>query len=347
MPRVSITAGTPALATVGADFAQLSWDQPRNGVINGSMEIWQRGTTALPTATGITNGFVADRWQAFRTGYATGATVDQTTGTAGLRYALRISRTAGNTNVSTMNVLQNIESANAKVFAGQTVTFSAWVRRGADYAGTTNMRILSGTGTDENVIRPGGFTGQLTVVSQSKTITTSWTRFSVTGTLLSTANEIAVQFQYTPTTATAGANDWIEFTGAQLEIGPVPTPFQMQGGTVEAELAACQRYYQRLGMVSGSFIAIAYGTGTTTTNSFHTLAPAMRIAPTSVAFTNLELVDGAGTTLAVTSVALHNPTPGRTLVHCVHATADTVHRPYGLRCTTAAGYLEFNAEMVS
>lgn len=345
MPRATITAGTLALASVGNDFAQLTYDQPRNGLINGSFEIWQRGTIGLAGATSAANGFQADRWQGFRTGYAAGMTGSQTTGTANTRYALRMTRAAGNTSLATMNLLQNIETANAETYAGQQVTFSAWVRRGADYAGTFNMRILSGTGTDENIMRVGGFTGQATVVSQSRTITTTWVRYSVTGTVSAAATELAAQFQYTPTTATAGANDWFEVTGAQLEIGAVPSTFQMMGGSVESELAACQRYYQRHGLVSGAFLAIGYGSGTTTTNTFWAISPPMRIAPTSVAFTNVELVDGAGGTIAVTGLALHNPTPTRTIVHVTHAINDTAHRPYGLRTTSAAGYVELNGEI--
>jgi len=343
MPRTTIAAGDLALASVGNDFAQLTYDQPRNGLINGSFEIWQRGTSGLSGATGVTNGFQADRWQAFRTGYAAGMTGSQTAGTAQTRYALRLTRAAGNTSLATLNLLQNIETANAEVFAGQQVTFSAWVRRGADYAGTTNLRVLSGTGTDQNVI--SGFTGQATVISQPKTITTGWQRFSVTGTVASTATEVAVQLQYTPTTATAGANDWFEITGAQLEIGATPSTFQMNGGSVAAELATCQRYYQRHGLVNGSFLAIGYGSGTTTTNTFWSISPAMRVAPTSVAYSNVQLMDGAGGTIAVTGLALHNPTPTRAIVHVTHAVNDTAHRPYGLATTSAAGYVELNAEV--
>lgn len=343
MPRTTITAGSLITAAQGNDFAQLSYDSPGNGLINGAMEIWQRGTSSLAAGVSATTGFQADRWQAFRTGYAAGVTGSQTTGTGPNRYALRLTRAAGNTSLATINCLQNIETANAELYAGQQVTFSAWIRRGADYAGTTNMRILSGTGTDQNVI--SGFTGQSTVVSTSRTITTTWTRFSVTGTVGSTATELACQIQYTPTTATAGANDWIEFTGAQLEIGAVPTPFQHSSGTVAGELNACQRYFQRHGLVSGAFLAIGYGSGTTTTNTFWSISPAMRVAPTSVAYSSVELVDGAGGTIAVTGLALHNPTPTRAIVHVTHAINDTVHRPYGLRTTASTGYVELNSEI--
>ncbi len=204
------------------------------------------------------------------------------------------------------------------------------------------MRILGGTGTDQNVI--AGFTGNTTITSVSKTLTTTWQRISVTATIPSTMTELAFGWLWTPV-GTAGTNDYYEVTGAQVEIGAVPSTFQMNGGSVAAELAACQRYYQRHGLVNGSFLSIGYGSGTTTTNTFWSISPAMRVAPTSVGYTNVQLVDGAGGTIAVTGLALHNPTPTRTIVHVTHAVNDTAHRPYGLATTSAAGYVELNAEI--
>jgi hypothetical protein len=343
MPRTTVAAGDLALASLGNDFAQLTYDQPRNGLTNGSFEIWQRGTTALPTATSAANGFTADRWQLSRTSYTAGATADQIAGTGACRYGIRITRTAGTTSTTNIAFYQTLSSADSEVYAGQQVTFSAWVRKGAGYQGNFVMRILSGTGTDQNVV--SGFTGSTTVVSVTKTLTTSWVRLSVTGTVSASASQLAVGWYYTPTLNPAVANDYVEFTGAQLEIGATPSTFQMNGGSVAAELANCQRYFQRHGLVSGAFLAIGYGSGTTTTNTFWSISPAMRIAPSSVAYTNVELVDGAGGIIAVTGLALHNPTPTRAIVHATHAIADTAHRPYGLRTTTAAGYVELNAEL--
>lgn len=343
MPRVTISAGDVALASIGNDFAQLTYDQPRNGLINGSFEIWQRGTSGLAGGTSATTGFMADRWQSLRGSYAAGLTGSQVAGTGACRYALRLTRAAGNTSTTNISVYQTLETANAEVYAGQEVTFSAWVRAGATFAGTFAMRILSGTGTDQGVY--AGFTGSATVVSSAKTLTTTWQRISVTGTVGSTATGLAVGFLYNPSTATAGASDYFEFTGAQLEIGAKPSPFQPNGGSVAAELANCQRYYQRHGLVNGSFLAIGYGSGTTTTNTFWSISPAMRVAPTSVGYTNVQLIDGAGGTIAVTGLALHNPTPTRAIVHVTHAINDTAHRPYGLATTSAAGYVELNAEV--
>jgi len=254
MPRTTISAGTLALASVGNDFAQLTYDQPRNGLINGSFEIWQRGTTALATATSAANGFTADRWQIFRQSYTAGATGSQATGTAPCRYALRVQRTAGNTSTASINAYQTIETANAMAYQGQQVTFSAWVRKGADFTGSITMRILSGTGTDQNVV--GGFTGSATTVSQTKTLTTSWVRYSVTGTVSASATELAVGFAYTNTAGTAGAADYFEFTGAQLEIGATPSTFQMHGGSIQSELVASSTWLMMSPKSTGSMLSM-------------------------------------------------------------------------------------------
>lgn len=343
MPRSTITAGTLALASVGNDFAQLTYDAPANGLINGCMEIWQRGTSGLATATSTANGFTADRWQLLRSSFVAGATGSQVAGTGPCRYALRIQRTAGNTALNNITIYQSLETAQAEQYAGQQVTFSAWMRKGADFGSSAfSMRILGGTGTDQNVF--AGYTGSTTVVSTSKTLTTSWQRFSVTATVASTITELACGILWTPT-GTAGTNDYYEITGAQLEIGPTPSPFQMAGGNIAGELAACQRYFQRHGLVSGAVLATGYGSGTTVTNTAWVLAPQMRIAPSSVAYANMELIDGAGTTFTATAMALSAATPSRTLVQVTHALNDTAHRPYGLRASSGTGYVEFNAEI--
>lgn len=343
MPRVTVAAGDLALASLGNDFAQLTYDQPRNGVINGNFEIWQRGTSGLAGGTSATTGFMADRWQSLRGTYAAGLTGSQVTGTGACRYALRLTRAAGNTSTANISVYQTMETANAEVYAGQQVTFSAWVRRGADLAGTFAMRILSGTGTDQGVY--AGFTGSATVVSTAKTLTTTWQRISVTGTVASTATELAVGFLYTPTTATAGAADYFEFTGAQLEIGATPSQFEPNGGSIAGELAACQRYYQRLGLVNANAIGIGAGSGTTTTNFVIPTNAAMRISPSSVAYSNVQMVDGTGAATAITALALWNSSPTRVGVVATHALNDVAHRPYFLSASSAAGYIELNAEV--
>jgi hypothetical protein len=315
----------------------------RNALINGGFDIWQRGTASLPVATSTANGFTADRWQLLRTGLASGFTADQVTGTDACKYALRATRTVGNTSLATTGLYQTLSMSDSELYIGKQVTFSFWARTGSAFAGTFAQRILYGTGSDLGV-NVAGF-GATAVVSVQKTLTTSWARYSVTGTIPTNATQFAVGCYYIPSTATAVANDYFEITGAQLEIGSSPSIFQTNGGNVGAELNACMRYYQRHGLVSGAHLAMGYGNATTSTPTLHVLSPAMRVAPTSVGYNALEIVDGAGTTFAAVSMSLSNPTPTRALVNFTSGAANTAHRPYSLRTTSAAGYIEFNAEL--
>lgn len=344
MPRTTISAGDLALASVGNTFAQLGYDQPRNGLINGSFEIWQRGTSGLAGGTSSSTGFTADRWQCIRTAYAAGLTASRQSGTGPCRYALRIQRDSGNTGTGNLLAYQTIETANSEVYAGQTVTYSAWVRAGANFSPSAfSMRILGGTGTDQNVI--AGMTGGTTIASVAKTLTTSWQLLSVTAAVGSTITELAVGFLYTPT-GTAGAADYFEFTAAQLEIGDQVSPFQMNGGSVQAELVNCQRYYRRFGFgTNNNIVVMGAGSGTTTTNFFQPLYPPMRIAPSSVAWSAIQMKDGTGATTAITGLALANGSPTSTCIQATHTLNDTAHRPYCLDTTSTTGYIELNAEV--
>jgi hypothetical protein len=53
-----------------------------------------------------------------------------------------------------------------------------------------------------------------------------------------------VAFSNTPV-GTAGANDYYEVTGVQIDQGSVALPVRRNGGTIQGELAACQRYYTK------------------------------------------------------------------------------------------------------
>ena len=137
----------------------------------------------------------------------------------------------------------SIESFNSIRYAGQTVTLSFYARSGSNYSATSNILqafVYSGTGTDQNQL--SGFTGSATPISQSATLTTTWQRFTYSGTISASATELAVAFYFTPT-GTASTNDYFEITGVQLEVGSTATPFSRAGGTIQGELAACQRYY--------------------------------------------------------------------------------------------------------
>lgn len=323
----------------------------KNHIINSDFSIWQRGTSGLITATAATNGYTADRWQLFRASYTAGATCSRVAGPNQHLYGIRVQRDAGNTSLSNILLYNNFETINSVPLAGQVVTFSAWIKKGANYAGTFAMRILSGTGTDQRVA--SGYTGSVTVASFTRTLTTEWQRFSVTGVVPANATQIAVGFQYTPSTSTAGADDWFDVSGTQLELGASVNPYQMHSGSVAEELAACQRYYYRVSGVptSSPYTLFGMGVASSTTSTFTNLAfpVAMRIAPSSLDTTatasDYRLYSTAGTACSALPV-INQKSEHSALMQFTVASGLTAGAAYHAQANnTSAAYLGFNAEI--
>lgn len=326
----------------------------KNVVINGGMDIWQRGTSiSIAASTAASSStFLADRWQT-ATGANQAITVSRqvtgdTTNLPSIQYATRFQRNSGQTGTGDLRFVQSVESSNAITYAGRAVTLSFYARAGANYSATSSRlyaTIISGTGTDQNVL--GTYTGSSDLIAQYATLTTTWQRFSYTATIPTTATEFALYFQFTPT-GTAGTNDYFEITGVQVEQGSTATTFSRAGGTIQGELAACQRYYFRF-TGPGAYSAYGFGAygGTTTGYILMDYPVTMRTTPSSLDYANLavQLTDGGGP-VAVTNLALdQNSLKNQTLLFTV-GTAGTAFRPCRLlNNNNAAGYVGLNAEL--
>jgi hypothetical protein len=224
-----------------------------NPIINSGFDIWQRGTSFTPN----TSTYLADRWQMFVG--ATGTTVTrQTTGDTTnlpfIQYCMRVSRDSGNTGTNVRYLNSPMETVNSIPLAGKTVTFSFYARKGATFSGSIVGNLVTGTGTDQNPLVV--YTGAAIAATTTPTLTTTWQRFTATGTFPATATEYAVAVDWTPT-GTAGATDYFEVTGVQVDVGSVALPYRRNGATLQGELAACQRYFYN--MVSGNSLAIGNG----------------------------------------------------------------------------------------
>ena len=231
----------------------------KNAAINGGMDIWQRGTSiALAASTGAT--YLADRW-CTSTGANQATTVSRqvtgdTTNLPNIQYCLRYQRNSGQTGTGTLSFIQNIETINTIPFVGKQVTVSFYARVGANFSATTNQlsfALITGTGTDQNAF--SGFTGQASAIGVTDSLTTTWQRFSHSATLGTSITQLALDFAFTPT-GTAGANDYFEITGVQVELGSTATTFSRAGGSIGGELALCQRYFVTLG--AGDFYGQYY-----------------------------------------------------------------------------------------
>ena len=263
----------------------------KNKIINGDFGINQRAFTS--TTTSAAYGF--DRWQlSWGGGTATYSAQTFTPGTApvagyeGINYARLV--TSGQSAAGDYaQLVQPIE--DVRTFAGQTVTVSFWAQAAS---GTPSVGIemyqVFGSG--------GSPSAAVTAIGATKTaITTSWARYSVSfavpsisgKTIGTTANTSYIALAlwtsagstYNARTGSLGIqNTTINFWGVQVELGTTATTFTTATGTIQGELAACQRYFYRL-QNGASLAATGNGTMYTSASAYpqHAFPTIMRTVP--------------------------------------------------------------------
>lgn len=269
------------------------YSQRRNHLINGSFQIWQRGTSI--TSTGSVD-YTCDRWAMSRT--STTQVVSRQSGPPGFQYCARVARSAADTGTSTIFLVQAIETNRAVELAGQDVTLSFWMRVGSGWDSSVDymeVKFDMGTGTDEGPF--AAHTGAANVITgqiRNPTQGGSWKFYQFTATVPTTCTEGKVYFDWTPS-ASAAANNYIELAGVQLEIGKRATAFEMPD--FNDELIECYRYYQKTfdyatapaqnaGAAGAQYYSPFIAGASAFNGPYATLKPKMRTAPGTVTFYN-------------------------------------------------------------
>jgi hypothetical protein len=185
------------------------------------------------------------------------------------------------------------------------------------------------------------------------TLTTSWQRFSTTvtvpsiaGKTVGTGSSLWALFQL-GNTATLGT---LQFWGVQVEASNTATAFQTATGTLQGELAACQRYYWRT--VATDAANAVFGQGMSKSATTATIPinnpVTMRVKATSLDYANLEITDLVNYSLAVAGGGLTflNTNSFGTEVLVTNATGATQYRPAFLRASNnTAAYFGVSAEL--
>jgi hypothetical protein len=286
-----------------------------NPVLNSAFQVWQRGTSGTANSSSAGAGYNADRWQNAATGNAITVARQPTNDTTNLpfiQYCARVQRNSGQTGTSPFYHTQAIETINSIPFVGKTVTVSFYARKGANYSAASSalgFQLQTGTGTDQNIF---SMTGAAYAINSSATLTTTWQRFTFTtaSAIATSVTQLALIMFYNPV-GTASTNDYYEVTGVQIDVGSAATPFKTYAGTIQGELAACQRYYYRFaseGKTYASFNTAGYFPSTTSFAGRHQHPVAMRTNPTVLDYANLSVIDSSGTFYAVSSAAIDTNT---------------------------------------
>ena len=274
----------------------------RNLIINGAMEVAQRGDK-----TGATDHYGGcDRFKFLRNG-ATAVTLSQDSGIAeqGFSKAQRINVTtadatmdSANYNILTQRIegqdLQRVKKGTANA---QELTMSFWIK--STITGTYILELTdndnsrhcckaytvssSNTWEKKEITFPADTTGEFSFTTNLSMEVNWW--FGAGSTYAGGTLQTTWGAQTNANRAVGGVNavnstsNNIYLTGVQLEVGSVATDFEHR--SFAQELLLCQRYCQKLGESEGTYDAMGNGAAFSSTVSFipYSLKVAMRSTP--------------------------------------------------------------------
>jgi hypothetical protein len=354
------TSGTVTLAFDQANYGGGQFSAGKNEIINGAFYFNQRNFSSTTTAN--TYGF--DRWSFYyEGGTVTYSAQNFTPGTAPVagyegKSFMRLATTGQSASGNSTRAYQKIE--DVRTFAGQTVTVSFWAKAssGTPFVGVNFIQDF-GTG--------GSPSGAAEGLGSAVTISTSWARYSVTRNVASisgktigttTPGSLNLGLWTSAGSAFASAlpgfsalqNVDIDIWGVQVEAGSTATPFQTASATLQGELALCQRYYWRSTPSSGyGILTTGGGTYSTTQADVYVANPVqMRVTPTSMDFSTLELTIPGTSNTTVTGLTFSGTECSALIMRCAVTVASglTASRACSLRQGgSSAAYLGFSAEL--
>jgi len=247
----------------------------RNLIINGAMQIWQRGTE-LSGITGTTSNFLPDRFS-LQTGSLTGTLGYRQLGIppAGTPFThspLQVYCSATGT-AQWVAIFYSVEGYDFNYIKGKScvLSFWAWTNNPGTY-----YVAFRGTGNNYSYVVP------YTMPNSVWTYVVIPITFPSSGVTFGSTNNRGVNICWNLQTPTSGFttttfNQWITgnyitgpnqanilsvinnafyMIGVQLEVGSQPTPFEMR--TLNKEVTLCRRYYEKsysLSVVPGTITA--------------------------------------------------------------------------------------------
>lgn len=341
---VSYLADSDRLEVYTTTWTPVGVSSAPNVIINGAFDIWQRGTSIANTGA---TAFGADRWQLGGSSLNNSTISRQTAATTDATYGMRWGRNSGVTTATTHRMMHVLESAESKQFAGEPVTLSFRALRGANAPTTLTAVIYCGTGTDQTGSDLwAGWTGGTIAASTNLNIGTSVASYSVTANIPSSANQIAVYFEYA-STGTAGANEWYQLETVKLESGSVATGFRRAANTLQGELAACQRYYFRSQGTAAYTHHAGFGFVFTSSDARITMTypTNMRTAPSSVEFGNIVINDSANASWPISAITLNEPSTFATGLVCTISGATGGRFGRLINNNNTGGFIALSAEL--
>lgn len=304
---------------------------------NGAFDWWQRGTTFTVTSA---NAYTADRFYCYAGGANATAARSTSVPTGSIApYALEFT---GATSQTLLEIGQKIESQYVNALK-TTVTFSAKVFNNTGAAFTPGIYIQSPTAVDNWA----GVTTNVNNVALQSCADNAWTTVYYTAdwsgyTNISNGASVLLEFG----AAANGASKKIRITEWQVTPTPMIMTFQRSAPTLQSELAACQRYYQRYATTAYERFGVGGGQSATVAVIQMPLKVTMRVAPTAIDYSTLGVIDSGG---SITTGAVPTGDAASKDFYQVAMTVAsglTQYRPYfGINNNSSSGFIGFSAEL--
>jgi hypothetical protein len=249
----------------------------KNKILNSDFSIWQRSTSATVTSEDY---YAPDRYRSVYVAGGATTTWSRQTFTPGAapvagyegQYFSRIAATSGS-GTTVIGLGQKIE--DVRTLAGQTVTLSFWAK--SDSARTMTVLLVQVFGS--------GGSSDVFALNTTTTTSTGWTRYSYTVSLGSLSgktigsNSYLIPYIYFNTGQASGSPQ-LDLWGIQLEASNTATAFQTATGTIQGELSACQRYYERTNNTSTNVAYAGFNNSTTVAYASWVYKVRKRVNPT-------------------------------------------------------------------
>jgi len=330
----------------------------KNYLINGGFAVAQRGTSFTSGANND-DAYTLDRWYILSdTNDVIDVTQDTTTVPTNGEFAIALDVETVNKKFGIATIIENKDVIG---LVGNTVTFSFKAKVSA----TTKLdnvkaAIVAWSGTADTVtsdiISAWGAEGTNPTLIANATyentpanlsLTTSYATYSISAAVDTASTQNLILFIWSDVTDTT-AGDFLYIAESKLELGSTATAFVYAGGTFQGELAACQRYYQRIGGNSAyEGVIVGIGTSANLTRFFVPLKVTMRVSPSSIETNSLAVWDTA-TVVTATSATLSTAENGPNFLSFFtsHSSGITQFRPYFLLMNNStSAYLGINAEL--
>jgi hypothetical protein len=336
----------------------------KNYLINGGFAVAQRGTSF--TSTGSANNddaYTLDRWYILSDGNdVIDVTQETTTVPTNGEFAIALDVETTNKKFGIATIIENKDLIG---LVGNTVTFS-FKAKVSDTTKLDNVKaaIVAWSGTADTVtsdiISAWGAEGTNPTLIANATyentpanlnLTTLYATYSVSAAVDTASTQNLILFIWSDVTDTT-AGDFLYIAESKLELGSTASAFEYAGGTIQGELATCQRYYTRYtnavtnGQITGT---VGYAVNTTIVDYYVALPVQMRVQPTTLDFSNIQvyvIAPATNYTTGTWTTAVSTYDPKIAQIRYTHGSGVfTTGQIASINSQTTSGYVGLSAEL--